>query len=461
MTYDVAIIGAGPGGYVAALKAAQCGLKVALIEKRELGGVCLNRGCIPTKAMLASVHLWQKIKEAKSYGLNVTEATVNLADVIQRQQKIVLKMRKGLEQLLRSHASIDIYQGTATFKSAETLLIEAKEPAEIIFKNAVIATGSEASDLGSIKADHSLIINSDDALLLQELPQTMVIVGGGAIGVEWARIYSAFGVQVTLVELLDRLLPTCDEEISATAMKLLKRNKVVFKLATRVESIQKVADHASVVLSNGEKVQAEKVLLAVGRKPHSDIAGLADIGVKLKNNHIEIDDRMRTSLPHIYAIGDVVGKLQLAHVASHEGVIAIENILEQPTAKINYTHVPFCIYGDPEIAAVGFTEMQAREVGIDVEVNKFFFAANGKALAESETAGFIKTVINIESGKIIGTHIIGPAASDIIHQGVIAVKHGLTKKEFADTIYAHPTLSETFHESITGLHLPGKPEKRL
>jgi dihydrolipoamide dehydrogenase len=460
MIYDIAVIGSGPGGYVSALKAAQLGAKVALIEKQDLGGVCLNRGCIPTKAMLASVACYENIRRAKSFGITVGNPFIDLADVIERQQSIVTRMRKGLEQLLKSYPDITVLQGTAGFVDRERLVIASEQPVEITAQNIIIATGSEAASLPGIDIDHNLVINSDDALKLTELPRKMVIIGAGAIGVEWARIYSAFGVEVTIIEALDKLLPAVDEDLSNALLKLFKKSKINVITGVKVKNIQKQPDIAIVELDNNEVLQADKVLMAVGRSPNTEIKGLLETGVELNGRFIKTNDCMQTTVPGIYAIGDVAGKLPLAHVASHEGIVAVECILNKVKDPVNYARVPFCIYGEPEIASAGFTETQAKDLEINYDVRKAFFMANGKAMAEGETTGFIKTLVEKSSKSIIGVHIIGPGASDIIHQGVIALSNELSVEEFESIVYAHPTISETFLESVINLHVPGKPLKR-
>lgn len=454
MSYDIAIIGAGPGGYVAAIRAAQLGASVALIEKDSLGGTCLNRGCIPTKAMLASAHIFANIQSAKSFGIDVIDCQLNPTVVYERQKKIVKQMQKGLEQLLKSYSTISIYRGEAVVISPDKISVISETNQELDTRNIIIATGSYCAPLGNIDVDHNLIINSDDALNLMEIPSSILIIGAGAIGIEWSRIFSAFGSDVTLVEMLDRIAPTCDEDLSNLALKLFKKNKVKVKTSVSVVDLNKNDNSVDVTLSNGDKITVDKVLLAVGRRPNTDIKGLENLTPGFNGRYIKVNEKMQTTISHVYAIGDVVGNLPLAHVASHEGIVAVENILGQPVKPVDYTCVPFVIYGHPEIASVGMTEKQAREQTLPVEVNTFYYAANGKAHAEAETTGLIKTVIESETGKVRGVHIIGAGASDIIHQGVLAVKNGLTKEDFSETIFAHPTLSEAFYESIMKLHVP-------
>ena len=456
MAYDITIIGAGPGGYVAAIRGAQLGASIALIEKSELGGTCLNKGCIPTKAMLASVHCLDNIKHAKSFGIEVGEFCANIESVNARQKKIVHQMGKGLEQLLKSYSAITIYRGEASIASSQKVVVLGDENIEIETNNIIIASGSICASLGNIKVDHELIINSDDALNLTEYPEKIVIIGAGAIGIEWARIFSAFGVDVTIVEMLDRIAPACDSDISNVALKMFKRYNVKVITGVKVDEVQKTSDFINIKLSNGEAITADKVLLGVGRSPNSDIKGLNKLGVKLKGRFIEANSYMQTSVSNIYAIGDVVGNLQLAHVASHEGVLAVEHLMGQKVNPIDYTTVPFVIYGSPEMAGVGLNEDQAKEKGFDYEVNTFYYAANGRAVAEGESIGMVKTLIDADTHKIMGVHIVGHGASDLLHQGVIAVKNSLTKEHFKETIYAHPTLSEAFYESIVNLHVSDK-----
>lgn len=456
MYYDIAIIGSGPGGYVAAIRAAQLGASVALIEKEALGGTCLNRGCIPTKTILASVHCLENIRQADVFGIEVSDVKLNLTDIYERQKKTVNQMAKGLEQLLNSYSKITRYNGIASIASPERLLITGKESVEIEAKNIIIATGSSCAQLPGLEVDHNTIINSDDALNIKELPQKLLIIGGGAIGIEWARIFSAFGVEITIVEMLNRIAPSCDEDISSVALRLFKKNKVKVKVGVRVDDVQRKPDGVSIALSDGEVISSDKVLVAVGRTPNTDIKGLDKLDLEFNGRFIKTNNYMQTSIPHIYAIGDVVGKLQLAHVASHEGIVAVETILDNNPDPVDYSCVPFCIYGHPEIAAVGLTEEQAKTLNLSYEANKFFYAGNGKAIAESETTGLIKTIIDSNTQKVIGVHIIGANASDIIHQGVLAIKNELTKKQLKDVIFAHPTFSEAFYETIVSLHVPSE-----
>lgn len=456
MNHDITVIGSGPGGYVAAIRAAQLGASVALIEKENLGGTCLNKGCIPTKAMLASVNCFEMIKHATNFGIKVNEPVFNINEVYDRQRKVVAQVLKSLEQLLSSYSDITIYKGTASIISPENIMVKGQNNNEIQTKNLIIATGSSCADLSDLPIDHKLIINSDDALNLTELPKKMLIIGAGAIGIEWCRIFSAFGVEVTLVEMLNRIAPSCDEDVSNVALKLFKKAKVKLKIGIRVDDVQKNPEGIMVTLSDGEVILTDKVLLAVGRKPNTNIEGLDKLNLEFNGRFIKTNSYMQTNLPNVYAIGDVVGKLQLAHVASHEAIVAVETILNHNPDPVDYACVPFCIYGNPEIAAVGLTEEQAKTLNLAYESNKYFYAANGKAVAESESIGLIKTIVDSNTQKILGVHIIGAHASDIIHQGVIAIKNGLTVKQFRDTIFAHPTFSEVFSESIINLHVPGK-----
>lgn len=456
MNYDIAIIGAGPGGYVAAIRAAQLGASVALIERKDLGGTCLNKGCIPTKAMLASVHCLHNVKQAKSFGIEVQGFNIDIDKVYSRQKKIVQQMSKGLEQLLKSYSEITICRGEASLLSSNKISVQGEEPLEIEAKNIIIATGSDCSSLGNIEVDHESIINSDDALNMTEHPEKMVIIGGGAIGIEWARIYSALGVDVTLVEMMDQIAPACDKDIANVALKLFKRNKVKVMTGVGVNSIDKTSEGLLLHLNNDQQLITDKVMLAVGRKPVLDLKGLNELNVEFNGRYIKVNEKMRTNIPNIYAIGDVVGKLPLAHVASHEAIVVVETILNKEVEPVDYSSVPFVIYGQPELAGVGMTEDQVKEASIDYEANIFYYAANGKAVAESEKDGIVKSIIDKLTGKILGVHVAGLGASDIIHQGAIAVSKGMTVDDFKEIVFAHPTLSESFYESVLKLHVPDK-----
>lgn len=456
MSYDISIIGAGPGGYVGAIRAAQLGASVALIEKDFLGGTCLNKGCIPTKAMLASVHSLEVVKHAKNHGINISGYEVDIHAIYDRQQKIVKQMQKGLEQLLKSYVNITVYKGEASIVSASKIAISGETCLEIDTKNIIIATGSSCASLGNLDTDHIHVINSDDALNLNMVPESIIIIGGGAIGIEWSRIFSALGSDVTIVEMLDRIAPACDEDISKLVLRLFKKDKVKVKTGVGVKYIKKMPDSVRVVLNNDEAMEANKVLLAVGRKPNSLFKGVDTIGIEYNSKYIKVNGYMQTNINNIYAVGDVVGNLLLAHVASHEAILAVEHIMGCDVKPVDYSLVPFVIYGHPELASVGITEEKAKSDNIKYEVNTFHYAANGKAIAESETSGFVKTIIDANTKKLLGVHIAGTNASDMIHQGVIAVKQGLTKTDFKEIIFAHPTLSESFYESISQLHVPGK-----
>ena len=453
--YDIAIIGSGPGGYGAALHAAQHGLKVALIEKSDLGGTCLNWGCIPTKAMLASVSCLDHINHAKDFGIDVGDVTPNFEKIQQRQKKIVTKMRKGLEQLLSSYKdSLDIIRGEAKIITPNSVSINNDQ--EIQAKNIIIASGSRCNSLGCIDIDHDQILNSDDTLNSTELPRSIVIVGGGAIGVEWARIYRAMGTDVTIVEMADRLTPTTDFDISDAIMKEFRRTKVSAILNTAVTSLEKNANDVTVILQNGEKIQTDKVLLSVGRVPCTQVFLEDKLNFSFDGKYFKVDKYMQTSVEGIYAIGDVVPTLQLAHVATHEGILAVNHILGKAYKPIDYAKVPFVIYGIPEAAMVGLTEEQARQKLPLVKVNKFYYMANGKAMAEGHKAGFVKTVLDETTHRLLGVHIVGPTASEIIMTATVALKQNLTVEDFHHIIFAHPTLSEVFYESLTGLHGPKK-----
>ncbi|MGD9579758.1 MAG: dihydrolipoyl dehydrogenase [Vampirovibrionia bacterium] len=456
MNYDLAILGAGPGGYVAAIRAAQLGLSVALIEKDNLGGTCLNRGCIPTKAMLSSVHILHNIKQAKSFGINVTDFEIDLEKIYSRQKKIVQQMLKGLEQLLKTYKNITIIKGEASIIASNRVLVSGEQTQDLQANNIIIATGSKCSSLGNIVVDHSQIINSDDALDMVNLPESIVIIGGGAIGIEWARIYSALGLNVTIIEMQDQLAPACDKDIANVAFKDFKRSKVTVITGIGVADVVKSPERVVLKLTDGNELSTDKVMLAVGRSPVCDVETLKSIGIELNGRYIKVDEYMQTNVPGIYAIGDVVGNLPLAHVASHEAIMVVEHICNMPVEALDYSSVPFVIYGKPELAGVGLTEDRASEKAIDYEVNMFYYAANGKAIAESEKDGIIKSIIERNTGKILGVHIAGINASDIVHQAVIAVKKGMTTSDFKEIVFAHPTYSEAFYESLLKLHAPDK-----
>jgi dihydrolipoamide dehydrogenase len=453
--YEIAIIGSGPGGYVAALRAGQLGKDIALIEKTALGGTCLNWGCIPTKAFVRSAEVFSDIQNAKDFGIKVENAEVDFQAVVKRKNKIVHRLVRGIDHLLERNG-VDQIGGNASFIDQKTLKIKKNnETIEVEAENIIIATGSEASTLPIPGADLDGILDSRAALDLAELPESMIIVGGGIIGMEFAFIFRNFGVDVTVVEYLDQLVSGVDSEIAAELNRAARRRRISVKTFSKVKEIKKNALGYEVIYQKNDKeksVKAEKVLMAVGRKPYIDGLKLENTAVTVsdKRKAIQVNDKMETNVEGIYAVGDVTDKILLAHVASKQGIIAVENI-SGLDKKMHYNAVPGAIFTSPEIGTVGLTEEEVKANEIDYEISTFPFAASGKVMAMGEREGKIKLIVEKESEKIIGASIIGIEASDLIAELTLAVNLSLTAADLRNTIYAHPTTAEVIHEAALGL----------
>jgi dihydrolipoamide dehydrogenase len=452
--YEVLVIGGGPGGYVAALRAAQLGASVALVEEKYLGGVCLNVGCIPTKALLRSAEAYDTVVGAKEYGIHV-EGTVSpdWPAIQKRKERIVNLHTRGVASLLK-RAKATVYEGRGRLLGAQQggafpIEITSDEGVERVEADKVIlATGARPVYLPMTGFDLPGVLDSTGALSLEELPERLLIVGGGVIGCEFASVYSTFGVQVTIVEMLDRLLPMMDLEISAEIARAFKRKKIDSHLSSRANGIEAVGDVLRVAFTTPEgdqTLEVDKVLVSVGRRSNVEDLGLDATGVKAERG-IPVNERMETNVPGVYAIGDVTGQWWLAHMASRGGIVAAENACGH-SAKIDYRVVPSCVFTHPEIASVGLTEEQAHEQGYDVLVGKFPFAANAKASIYGDRQGFVKLVTESKYGEVLGVHIVGPHASDLILEGGLALSMEATLDEIEATIHAHPTLGEAIHEA--------------
>jgi len=445
---DVAVIGAGPAGYVAAIRAAQLGATVSLIEKDEIGGVCLNRGCIPTKALLESANLLSKVGKAEKHGISVGTVSTDIRSMMQRKNGIVRRVVASTRRLIESYG-IEIVEGTATITGSREVAVTTSSSAKKIeANNIIIATGSEPASLRTQTSGRTRIFTSDEALALEDLPRSLLIVGGGAIGVEFACIFSILGTDVTLVEMMPQLLPGEEEEISSFLKYLLEEKGVKILTDARVTKIEEKNGEAAVLVTtnDGEKtITAEEILVAAGRVPKTQGLSLNDIRVD-ERGRIIVNERMETNIPHIYAIGDVVGRYMLAHAASAEAIVAAENVMGA-AVEIDYRAVPRCVYTLPEVASVGLTEKQATMSGRQITVGRFSFSDNSRALTLSEDRGGIKVVADAKSGEILGIHMIGPEVSEMIHEAVLAVKLEATVDDVADMIHAHPTLSEALKEA--------------
>ncbi len=447
-TYDVVVVGGGPGGYVAAIRASQLGLKTAVVEKESLGGVCLNWGCIPTKALLRNAEVVRTLGEGKTYGFSFDESslTIDYEAAQKRSRQVSGRLVKGVQFLMKKN-EIDVIEGRAEIRNANEILVGDQK---ITTKNMIIATGARPRTIPSVEIDGKRIINSRHALEMTELPKDIIVVGAGAIGVEFASIWRTYGVNITIVEMLPAVVPVEDADISNELGKALKKQKIELRLDSRVEKVDISGQQIAVTISKdgqSETLKADKVLMAIGVAPNSENLGLESAGVKTERGAIVIDDRMATNVPGIYAIGDVTGKMALAHVASAQGIIAAEVIAGRPTEVLNYNKMPSCIYCHPEVASVGLTEAQATEQGYDVKVGQFPFRANGKALALADYEGFVKIVAENKYDEILGVHLIGPHVTELVAGPTGMLRLEATLEELARTVHPHPTLSEVISEA--------------
>ncbi len=448
------IIGAGPGGYVAAIKAAQSGASVTVIEDTDVGGTCLNRGCIPTKALVASSEMLAKARESDKFGIEISgDIKPNFSKIIERKNRIVSAQVKGIRGLFKSWGVV-LKEGRASLVSANEVEITLKDGStgKLDSDRIIIATGSRPARIPGFPFDGENIITSDEALELTAIPQSLLIIGAGVIGCEFACIYRELGSEVTMVEMLPRAVATEDQEVSSLLEKEFRKKKIRLHTGVKVEKVEKKEDGVHVFLSDGKELIAEKVLVSIGRSLNSDNIGLEKAGViRGTRGEITVNEKMETNIPGIYAIGDVTGGMMLAHIASKQGIIAAQNAVGM-NEVMDYSVVPAAIFTDPEIASVGLREHQAEEKGLKFRTGRFQFRALGKAHAIGEIAGFIKIISEESTDKILGVHIIGPHASDLIHEAAVALKAGLTARDIAGTIHAHPTLSEGVMESAEDVH---------
>jgi dihydrolipoamide dehydrogenase len=453
--YKIAIIGSGPGGYVAALRAGQLGADTVLIEKEALGGTCLNWGCIPTKAFVRSAEVFAEIQNAKDFGIKVEKAEVDFPAVVKRKDKIVSRLVRGIEHLLAEN-NVERVKGKASFISQKRLKIEKEtETVEIEAENMIIATGSQTASLPIPGADLDGILDSRSALDLEQLPESLVIVGGGIIGMEFAFIFRSFGVEVTVIEYLEQLVTGVDADIAAELNRSARRRRISVKTSSEVKEIKKTDSGYEVIYQQKEKeksARTEKVLMAVGRKPYIEGLKLENAGIEISASRkaVQVNKKMQTSTEGIYAVGDVTDKILLAHVASHQGIIAVENIMGMDK-EMNYQAVPGAIFTSPEIGTVGLTESEAEAEGIDYRIGTFPFAASGKVMAVGEREGMVKIISEKKSDRIIGAALIGIESSDLIAELTLAVNLGLTAENLRETIHAHPTTAEVIYEAALDL----------
>ena len=452
--YDVAILGGGPGGYVAAIRAGQLGLKTVVIEKDKVGGTCLHVGCIPTKALLEAAEVLLHCKRAGEFGIKVAEATLDLKAAMERKDRVVKKNFMGTEGLLRKH-KVTTLKGTGKLKSAQSIEVKmADGSVQTVEAGAIVlATGSKVGSLPMAPVDGRVVISSDDILSLDHVPESLLVIGAGAVGVEFASIYHAFGSKITLIERMPRLVPIEDEDVSQALLRSFTRQGMEIHVGADLKSVRAEGDAAwseFVVGGETKRVRTERVLMAAGRKPVTEGIGLEAVGVKTDRGYVLVNETMETNVPGIYAIGDIVPTPWLAHVASHEGVVAIERIAGKKPHPVNYAAIPNCTYCHPQVASVGLTEAQARAAGREIKTGKFPFTANSKASILGEGDGFVKSVADAKTGEILGVHIIGVLATEQIAESVVARHFEASALELADVVHAHPTLAEATMEAMLG-----------
>ncbi|MBA2173663.1 dihydrolipoyl dehydrogenase [Halobacillus locisalis] len=458
--YDLVVLGGGTGGYVAAIRASKLGLKVAIVEKRELGGTCLHRGCIPSKALLRSAEVFRQTKEADEYGVTTQEPTLNFVKVQERKQSIVDTLHKGVQGLMQK-GKIDVYEGFGRIlgpsifsPTAGTISVEMNNGEEnemLIPKNVLVATGSSPKSLPGLEVDGELIMTSDDALYMESLPESIIIVGGGVIGIEWASMLADFGVGVTVLEYLPTILPTEDQDVSKEMLKQMKNKGVNVITSAKVmpDTLDKSNGISIQAEVDGETVtyEADRMLVSVGRSANVTNIGLENTDIVVENGFVQTNDMYQTKESHIYAIGDVIGGMMLAHVASHEGIVAVEHMADKKPHPINTEQVPTCIYSNPEVASVGLTQQQAEDQGYEIKVGKFPFQAVGKALVYGEKDGFVKVIADKNTDDLLGVHMVGPHVTDMISEAGLAKVLDATPWEIAESIHPHPTLAEAIGEA--------------
>jgi len=452
LSFDCVVVGAGPGGYVAAIRAAQLGLKTAVIEKEAPGGVCLNWGCIPSKALLKSAELYRTMQHSNDFGIQTSELSFDFPAIIKRSRGVVDKMTKGVSFLLKKN-KVETIMGHGRFQDTKTIVVTDSTGAQktVSFKNAIIATGARAKTF-NFPVDGERVLVARNALAIKECPKKLLVIGAGAIGIEFAYFFNSFGADVTVVEMLDNILPIEDTEISTALEKSFSKYGIHTKTKTAVESIQRQGESVNVLLKSAdgkvEQWSGDYCLVAVGVQGNVEDLGLEKLGITPERSFIKADKYYRTSAPGIYAIGDIIGPPWLAHVASHEGIVAAEHLAGKETHPVDYGNVPGCTYCQPQVASIGLTEKQANEKGYKVKVGKFPFLASGKAVAINETEGFCKVVIDSVTEEILGVHIIHAEATEMIGEAAVIRSHEGVATSVFNTMHAHPTLSEALMEAM-------------
>ena len=449
----VVVIGSGPGGYVASIRAAQLGADVILVEKDKVGGTCLNRGCIPTKSLLRSVEVLLMVRKAGDFGIAVKEAKPDFPKIMGRKQRIIGQLQKSIHQLLKANR-IEFIIGDATVVNTHEISVQTSQRAEnIVADRIIIATGSEPILPKIFDFGHPAVLTSDEALELKEVPKTLLILGAGVIGVEFATIFSALGIQVTMVEMMEQILPTEDKRIANQMQNILEEQGINIFTGTKMEEVTNYgSNNITARLDNGEELTAEKILVSIGRQPNSKGLGLEKVGVTMgTKGNILVNQGMETNVKGIYAIGDVIGGTLLAHVASAEGIVAAENAMGA-NSRMDYSAVPSCIYTMPEIASVGLTADKAQEIGKKVKVGRFPFGASSKAVILGEEDGSVNIIVDQETDQVLGAQIIGPHATELISEVALAIRRGITAEQIGATIHPHPTLAESILEAAHSAH---------
>ncbi len=447
--YDLIVIGGGPGGYVAAIRGAQLGLKTAVVEREHLGGICLNWGCIPTKALLRSSEIFHMMHNLKDYGLSADNLKFDVSAIVKRSRGVAKQLSQGVQHLLRKN-KVDVVMGAAKLDGAGKVVVDGEKT--LTAKHVVIATGARARSLPGLEADGDRVWTYREAMVPETMPKSLLVVGSGAIGVEFASFYNDLGAEVTVVEIVDRVLPVEDADISAMARKAFEKQGMRILTGAKVASLDRKADGVSAVVETkdgNETIEAERVIMAVGIIGNTEDIGLDTTKVKVDRGHIETNEWSETAEPGVYAIGDVTGPPWLAHKASHEGVICVEKIAGvEGVHPLDKSKIPGCTYARPQVASVGMTEAAAKEAGHEVKVGKFPFIGNGKAIALGEPDGMVKTVFDAKTGEMLGAHMIGAEVTELIQGYAVAQTLETTEAELMHAVFPHPTLSEMMHESV-------------
>lgn len=451
MNYDIIVIGSGPGGYVAAIRASQLGFKTAIVERESLGGICLNWGCIPTKALLKSAQVFEYLNHAEDYGIKVNGGEADFPAIVKRSRGVADGMSKGIQFLMKKN-KIDVILGTATIKKGGKIAVKDADGStkEYAAKHTILATGARSRELPNLKQDGKNIIGYRQAMSLEKQPESIVVVGSGAIGVEFAYFYNAIGTKVTIVEFLDRIVPVEDEEVSKQLERSLKKAGITVLTSSEVTAVTKSGSVNKVSIKNAkgtQELEASIVLSAVGITPNIENIGLEEVGVKTERGHVVVDDFYKTNIEGVYAIGDIVKGQALAHVASAEGITCVEKIAGMDVKAIDYGNIPGCTYCTPEIASVGLTEKAAKEAGYELKIGKFPFSASGKASAAGAKDGFVKMIYDAKYGELLGAHMIGANVTEMIAEIVVARKLETTGHEILKAIHPHPTMSEAIMEA--------------